>query len=300
LVRYGDGWVSNATPVDVNQFDGARFWLNFRLFCLGREIPDAREPGGPPTGGDEQTAASATPVPAALMPAPPAANRPPTGPTVPAPDSAVADNKNPVPSNHRLESAAADNQDPPATPDPLVSQVSGILLKLDPARPEAGLIDSLDKLAPKLRDPALRERCREIVALGRLHALGAIQRAEMLVGLRAKPGESGFLKNLEDVCPDCKGSGKRGGACPDCRAQGRKICLNCSGRGQVYYGPRRVLKLCPQCNGQKSVPCARCKGTRKVGVGRCPACDGFTAIVTTESVRRRLQALLTKPPGADR
>jgi outer membrane protein assembly factor BamD (BamD/ComL family) len=43
LVRYGNGWISDVKPVDLNQYDGARFWLNFRLFCLGkgREIPDA-------------------------------------------------------------------------------------------------------------------------------------------------------------------------------------------------------------------------------------------------------------------
>jgi len=43
LVRYGKGWISDVKPVDIAQNDGARFWLNFRLFCLGKgqEIPDA-------------------------------------------------------------------------------------------------------------------------------------------------------------------------------------------------------------------------------------------------------------------
>ncbi|MBN2132783.1 MAG: DUF4339 domain-containing protein, partial [Sedimentisphaerales bacterium] len=41
LVPYGDGWVSDAKTVDTAKHDGARFWLNFRLFCLGREIPGA-------------------------------------------------------------------------------------------------------------------------------------------------------------------------------------------------------------------------------------------------------------------
>lgn len=42
LVRYGKGWISDVKPMDVTQNDGARFWLNFRLFCLGKgqEIPD--------------------------------------------------------------------------------------------------------------------------------------------------------------------------------------------------------------------------------------------------------------------
>ena len=41
LVKYRDGWITDTKPVDTNQHDGARFWLNFRLFCLGWDIPDA-------------------------------------------------------------------------------------------------------------------------------------------------------------------------------------------------------------------------------------------------------------------
>lgn len=41
LVKYGNGWVSDAKTVDQTKFDGARFWLNFRLFCLGWDIPGA-------------------------------------------------------------------------------------------------------------------------------------------------------------------------------------------------------------------------------------------------------------------
>ena len=45
LVPYGNGWISDVKTVDTAKHDGARFWLNFRLFCLGREIP------GTPPGG---------------------------------------------------------------------------------------------------------------------------------------------------------------------------------------------------------------------------------------------------------
>lgn len=45
LVPYGNGWVSDVKAVDTAKYDGARFWLNFRLFCLGRQIP------GAPAGG---------------------------------------------------------------------------------------------------------------------------------------------------------------------------------------------------------------------------------------------------------
>ena len=41
LVKYGNGWVSDAKTVDQTKYDGARFWLNFRLFCLGWDIPGA-------------------------------------------------------------------------------------------------------------------------------------------------------------------------------------------------------------------------------------------------------------------
>jgi tetratricopeptide (TPR) repeat protein len=44
LAPYGKGLVSDVKDVDVGKYDGARFWLNFRLFCLGRQIPGAPEP----------------------------------------------------------------------------------------------------------------------------------------------------------------------------------------------------------------------------------------------------------------
>ncbi len=50
LVPYGRGWISDAKTVDTAKFDGARFWLNFRLFCLGRSIPDATESARPVAG----------------------------------------------------------------------------------------------------------------------------------------------------------------------------------------------------------------------------------------------------------
>ena len=42
LVRYGEGWIVNVHSVDLTAYDGARFWLNFRLFCMGQPIPDAK------------------------------------------------------------------------------------------------------------------------------------------------------------------------------------------------------------------------------------------------------------------
>lgn len=41
LVKYGDGWLTDKKPVDVTRYDSARFWLNFRLFCMGEPIPGA-------------------------------------------------------------------------------------------------------------------------------------------------------------------------------------------------------------------------------------------------------------------
>ena len=53
IVRYGRGWISDVKGVDTTTYDGARFWLNFRLFCLGRDIPGAppspiKTPSRPP------------------------------------------------------------------------------------------------------------------------------------------------------------------------------------------------------------------------------------------------------------
>ena len=41
LVPYGKGWVSDVKEIDQTKYDGARFWLHFRMFCLGRDIPGA-------------------------------------------------------------------------------------------------------------------------------------------------------------------------------------------------------------------------------------------------------------------
>ncbi|KPK50187.1 MAG: hypothetical protein AMK72_02825 [Planctomycetes bacterium SM23_25] len=42
LVPYGKGWLSDVKKIDETKYDGARFWLNFRMFCLGWDIPGAK------------------------------------------------------------------------------------------------------------------------------------------------------------------------------------------------------------------------------------------------------------------
>ena len=42
---FGKGWISDVKEVDESQQRGARFWLNFRLFCLGEAVPDAPAAG---------------------------------------------------------------------------------------------------------------------------------------------------------------------------------------------------------------------------------------------------------------
>jgi tetratricopeptide (TPR) repeat protein len=65
LVPYGNGWVSNVKTVDQTKFDGARFWLNFRLFCLGLDIPNAERLEVVP--GIPTTPARITPPPAPIQ-----------------------------------------------------------------------------------------------------------------------------------------------------------------------------------------------------------------------------------------
>ncbi len=43
MVSYGDGWVIDRKSIDLDKYDGARFWLNLRLFCLGRDIPGTEQ-----------------------------------------------------------------------------------------------------------------------------------------------------------------------------------------------------------------------------------------------------------------
>ncbi len=42
LIPYGKGWISDVQKFDETKFDGAQFWLNFRMFCLGWDIPGAK------------------------------------------------------------------------------------------------------------------------------------------------------------------------------------------------------------------------------------------------------------------
>ena len=41
LVPYGKGWISDVKTVDTTKGDGAQFWVQFRLWCLGVPIPGA-------------------------------------------------------------------------------------------------------------------------------------------------------------------------------------------------------------------------------------------------------------------
>ena len=55
LVPYGNGWISDVKTVDEGKYDGARFWLNFRQFCMGRPIrgADVRPDHIPPPEREE-------------------------------------------------------------------------------------------------------------------------------------------------------------------------------------------------------------------------------------------------------
>ncbi len=52
MVPFGNGWIIDEKPIDLNKYDGARFWLNLRLFCLGWDIPGAEKQAiEPPSRG---------------------------------------------------------------------------------------------------------------------------------------------------------------------------------------------------------------------------------------------------------
>ena len=63
-------------------------------------------------------------------------------------------------------------------------------------------------------------------------------------------------------CPDCKGTGSKGGA-------GRKVCPQCHGTGHVTMAQGRIrfTQPCPTCKGAGTVvenPCARCNGSGRI------------------------------------
>ncbi len=59
LARYGRGWISDVKPVDTSSYDGARFWRNFRRFCLG-DMPAWIDVSKPEPKSDSPRAATKT------------------------------------------------------------------------------------------------------------------------------------------------------------------------------------------------------------------------------------------------
>ncbi len=97
--------------------------------------------------------------------------------------------------------------------------------------------------------------------------------------------DSGVKKTLRlpvlDLCPDCHGTGGRGGAQP-------ATCSQCHGSGEVRQVQRSLF-------GQfvRVAPCSTCRGEGKVIRDPCPECDG--------EGRQRLEKTieLEIPPGVD-
>ena len=82
-----------------------------------------------------------------------------------------------------------------------------------------------------------------------------------------------------DACPECRGTGARGGARP-------LRCAACGGAGQVRRAERSVF-------GQfvSVAPCGRCRGEGSVVADRCGSCHGEGRTRATRKVRVRV------PPG---
>jgi molecular chaperone DnaJ len=84
---------------------------------------------------------------------------------------------------------------------------------------------------------------------------------------------SGAEKEIEFThtvtCPECKGSGSKGGTapveCPECSGSGSKRSVR--RLGPVQYV---TTAACPRCNGEGSIisnPCSRCRGRRSIMEG---------------------------------
>ncbi len=109
--------------------------------------------------------------------------------------------------------------------------------------------------------------------------------SETTVSISFEEAAKGCVKtvsyNQVDVCPDCHGTGAKGGSA-------RRTCPQCGGTGQV-----RITQRTPFGVVQTTRTCDRCGGTGRVIDEQCPACGG------TGRIRRSRTIEIDIPAGID-
>jgi hypothetical protein len=230
IAPYGRGWVSDVKDVDVNKYDGARFWLNFRLWCMGEPIPGIEDMAGdvrrrPPPNRE------ATDI---------------SEPAKPLRDAAVRDicrqlSTQPRSREHlqALDRALTELGDHERRPAYLLVHALGSLIvgDRDAARKSAGELRERYAQTQYARDTE-PDRLREICP----NCKGA---KSLPPPVCQTCGGNGHI-----TCRACGGSGRRRlelsggtGPCVTCKGTGRQTCPTCQGR-------QPQAQMCQQCGGK--------------------------------------------------
>ncbi len=131
---------------------------------------------------------------------------------------------------------------------------------------------------------------------GGFEGFGGARRARANVPRRGSDSEASVEISFEEAAKGCAKtvSYEQVGTCPECRGTGAKggaaarTCPQCGGTGQV-----RVSQRTPFGMVQTTRTCDRCGGTGRVIDEECPACGG------TGRVRRRRTIEINIPAGID-
>jgi len=235
LARYGKGWISDVKPVDVNRYDGARFWLNFQLFSMG-------ECGRIPVDG------------VALANAPPAQT-----PARPA-DTPARPPVEQDPAEKKARELCGDLAKRPADLALLAELRSVCSSVKDEYRRARCLAICCLGLSLAGRQPDAEEARRQMPQGGPgARFTQSVEPANLVESCVACAGRG----QISQPCGACAGSGGR--TCAQCGGAGTVSV------GRLDRRPRSVT--CPLCKGQRKTPCPSCAGKGST-TQRCATCGG--------------------------